>query len=91
MFDKENIGSLKLKFLKYFLINGHLFWKDPGGVLLSYVDEDEVDMIMVDFHKGVCGGKHYWKGTSYKILRGRYYWPTLFSDVNGKVRACTEH
>jgi hypothetical protein len=36
----------------------------------------------------VCGGHHFWKSTAYKILRVGYYWPSLFSDVCAKVRAC---
>ena len=41
-------------------------------------------------HKGACGGHLYWKSTTNKILRVGYYWPTLFSDVYKKVRACLE-
>ena len=37
----------------------------------------------------MCGYK-YSKATAFKILRARYYWPTLFSDVYHRVRACVE-
>jgi hypothetical protein len=43
---------------------------------------------MTEFHEGVCGGHHFWKSTAYKILRAAYYWPSVFSDVYLKVRAC---
>lgn len=55
-FDKAKESSLKLKVVKYCIINVHLFWKDPMGVLLNCIDEDEVGMIMEDFHNGVCRG-----------------------------------
>jgi hypothetical protein len=42
---------------------------------------------MTQFH-GVCGGHHLWKRTTYKILSVGYYWPSLFVDVNVKVRKC---
>jgi hypothetical protein len=77
-FDKSKARSLKLKAVKYCIINQNLFWKDPGGILLKCIDEDESNWIMTDLHKGVCGGHQYWKATTYKILRVGYYWPTLF-------------
>ena len=36
---------------------------------------------MQEFHKGDCGGHLYWNGTTHKILRDGFYWPTLFSDT----------
>lgn len=41
-------------------------------------------------HKGACGGHLYWKSTTNKILIAGYYWPTLFSNVYKKVRACLQ-
>lgn len=39
-------------------------------------------------HSSVCGGHHYWRTTTYKILRADYFWPSLFYDVCVEVRAC---
>eukprot|EP00253_Pinus_taeda_P023333 PITA_23333 len=55
--------------------------KDPGGVLLNYLVEEEAKQVMEDFHKGDCGSHLFWKTTANKILRAAYYWPTLFVDV----------
>eukprot|EP00253_Pinus_taeda_P012042 PITA_12042 len=35
-----------------------------------------------------CGGHLYWKLTTNKILRARFYWPTLFFDVKKYVTSC---
>jgi hypothetical protein len=43
---------------------------------------------MFEFHSSLCGGHHFWKATSHKILRARYYWPTVFTDICRRVRAC---
>ena len=82
--------SFKLKAIKYFILNQSLYWKDPGGILLNYVDEDESHRSMFELHKGACGGHHYWKATSYEILGVGYYWPTLCSDVFATVKSCME-
>jgi hypothetical protein len=80
--------TLKLHAIKYCIIDGKLFWKDPLGFLLSCLVETETEKVIDEFHEGVCGGHHAWRATTYKILRAGYYWPKLFTDVNTKVRAC---
>lgn len=78
---KGKFRSLKLIYSKYYTLDGVLFWKDPGGVLLNFLIENEAKDIMKDFHKGDCGGHHFWKTTTKNILRDGFYWPTLFSDT----------
>ena len=79
--DKSKFISLKLKSVKYCIIDQILFWKDPNGILLRCVIEEEEKQIFCDLHHGVCGGHHHWKYTAFKILRASYYWPILFSDM----------
>jgi hypothetical protein len=86
--DKSKFRSLKLRAVKYCIIDQILFWKDPNGFLLRCVDEKEAEQIFHDLHHGVCGGHHHWKATAFKILRAGYYWPVLFSDIFSQVRAC---
>lgn len=57
---------------------------------MNCVEEDEAQRIMIEMHKGACGGHHYWKDIDYKILWLGYYWPTLFLDVFAKVKAFME-
>jgi hypothetical protein len=85
---KSKARDLKLKAIRYCLIDQVLYWKDPLGVLLRCLDPQEAQRIMFDFHSSLCGGHHFWKTTAYKILRVGYYWPTLFTDVCRKIRAC---
>jgi hypothetical protein len=77
--------TLKLHAVKYCIIDGKLYWKDPLGFLLSCLVETETERVIDEFHEGVCGGHHAWWETAYKILRVGYYWPKLFTDVNTKV------
>ena len=72
---------LKLKALKYFILDNALYWKDPRGVLLNCLVEEESKEVMNDFHKGDCGGHLYLKTGAKKILREGYYWPKFFSYV----------
>jgi hypothetical protein len=80
--------TLKLHAVKYCIIEGQMYWKDPLGFLLFCITEPEIENVINEFHEGVCGGYHIWRATTYNILRAGYYWPKLFTDVNAKVRAC---
>jgi hypothetical protein len=85
---KIKARDLNLKAIRYCLIDQVLYWKDPLGVLLRCLDPQEAQKIMFDFHDSLCGGHHFWRTTAYKILRVGYFWPTLFTDVCEKIRAC---
>ena len=79
--SKSRERSIKLKDAKFCIINQYFYWKDPGGVLLNCLLENEAQQTVKEFHKGDCGGHHSWKVNANKILRAGYYWPTLFLDV----------
>jgi hypothetical protein len=86
--QRRKARSLKLKVVRYYLIDQVLYWKDPLGVLLKCMSPQEAEMIVAEFHSGLCGGHHFWKATAHKILKAGYYWPTVFTDVCKRVRAC---
>jgi hypothetical protein len=87
---KSRAIALKLKAVKYCLIDRALYWKDPLGILLRCLDPLQAQKVMFDFHSSLCGGHHFWKTMAHKILRAGYYWPTLFTDVCREVRACVK-
>jgi hypothetical protein len=53
---KTKARFLKLKELKFFILEGNLYWKYPGGILLNCLLKDEADKVLQDFHAGDCGG-----------------------------------
>jgi hypothetical protein len=57
---------------------------------LSCLIEGEVEKTIREFHKGDCGGHHYWKTTVHNILRDGFYWPNIFIDVYKEVSKCHE-
>jgi hypothetical protein len=88
--EKNKVRDLKLKAIRYCLIDHILYWKDPLGVLLRCLDPQEAQKAMTDFHDSLCGGHHFWRTTTYKILRAGYFWPSLFTDVCANIRACVK-
>jgi hypothetical protein len=86
--QRNKSRALKIKAVRYCLIDQILYLKDPLGVILKCMNSQEANMIMVEFHNSLCGGHHFWKATAHKILRARYYWPTVFVDVCRRVITC---
>ena len=54
---KKKSRTLKLKAAKFCIMNNALYWKDPGGVLLNFLVEEQAKQVMEDFHKGYCRGQ----------------------------------
>jgi len=71
--QRSEARALKLKAVKYYLVDRVLYWKDPLGVLLKCMNPQEAQRIIVEFHDSLCGGHHFWKTKAYKILRDGYY------------------
>jgi hypothetical protein len=88
--EKRKVRDLKLISIKYSLIDQVLYWKDPLGVLLRCLDPQEAQNIMFDFHDSWCGGNNFWKTIAYKILKASYFWPSLFTNIYAKIRACVK-
>ena len=76
---------LKQKASRFFILEGKLYWKERGGVLLNCVDEQEEKRLIEEFRARECGCHHYWKATINKIMRTGFYCPTIFSDTHKKV------
>jgi hypothetical protein len=64
---------LKLKSLKYYILNGNLYRKDVGDMLLNCLLKDEANKALHKFHEGYCGENLNWKATANKILRASFY------------------
>jgi len=79
---------LKMKSLKFFILDNALFWRNHEGILLNYLLKEESEKVLQKFHAGDYGGHLYWKTTADKILRAGLYWPTLFSDVKKFETSC---
>jgi len=76
------IRALRLKAMKYCLTENGLGWKDPDGVLLRCVNQEEANKLLTKLHFRHCGGHFTVHTTTHKILRDGYYWPTLFVDTH---------
>ena len=52
--NKEQARDVNLKVVKFLILNDYLYWKDPGGVLLNCLLENEAKAKIQEFHKEDC-------------------------------------
>ena len=52
---------LKLKTLKYCILDGNFYWKDVGGILLNCLLKDEAGKALQELHEGDFCGHLNWK------------------------------
>ena len=86
--DKERARFLKQKASRFCILEGKLYWKEPEGMLLNCVDEQEEKRLIEEFHARECEGLHYQKSIVNKIMRAGFYWSTIFSNTHKKVVSC---
>jgi hypothetical protein len=77
--------ALRLKAMKYCFTANVLSLKDPYGFLLRCLNQEEDNELLRELHSEHCDGYFVAHTTAHKILRARYYWPTLFTDTHRYV------
>jgi len=50
--------TLKWQVIKYCIVDAKLYWKDPLGLLLNFLTKSEIEGVIDEFHKEICGGNH---------------------------------
>jgi hypothetical protein len=80
--------TLKMKSNQYVLIVDILFRRNYHGILLRCVDENKAQELMREFHEGICGRHFSPTTTTHKIIRDRFYWPSIYKDSYATIRKC---
>ena len=71
--SKTKARFIKLKVVRFCILEKVLYWKDIGGILIKCLLKDDADKVMPEFHGGDCGDHIYWKTTANKIMRASFY------------------
>ena len=78
--DKEEAKRVKRISVRYLMVADKLYKMGRSTPMLCCASEDDVSLVSKEVHEGICeihiGG---WALSS-KILRARYFWPTMLKD-----------
>jgi hypothetical protein len=69
------------------LIAGQLYKMGLDEILRRCVMKAERPLILIESHEGITGGHYTGKETTYKVLKGGLWWPTLHIDAKDYYRA----
>jgi hypothetical protein len=72
----------------YQLIGDELFKTSVTWLLLRCLSADEVKVLQVQTHAGVCGGHIVARALVGKVFMQGFYWPSIIDDASKLVTTC---
>lgn len=86
--DKVEARTLRTRSACYTLIGDQLYRRRFSAPLLRCVTSEEVDYIMREIHKGICGNYTAARSLANKVVRQGYYWLLIQEDIYNFVKRC---
>ena len=84
----KNKRALRLKAIKYEIIDNVLFKKNYDSILLRCLEKTEAKKVLQELDNGPEEGHFGGNTIGHKIIHAGYYWATLFNDSHDYVRKC---
>ncbi|XP_075665537.1 uncharacterized protein LOC142635226 [Castanea sativa] len=86
--DKTEARKIQIRAAHFVIIDDILYKQGCSLPYLRCADLEEVDYMLREIHKGICGNHARARSLAGKALRAGYYWSTLQKDTHDLVRAC---
>ena len=72
----------------YLIVDNTLYRREVDSILQCCLTHEEAEVVLNDFHGGVCGGHLSGISIAQNILRVGYFWPSIFKDCIDAVKRC---
>ena len=92
--DPKEASKLRLRSARFTIHRGTLYKRGFFTPILKRIAREDADYVLREVHEGVCGNHIGARALAGKVLRQRYYWPTMLRDATelvGKCKVCQEH
>ncbi|XP_072084471.1 uncharacterized protein [Arachis hypogaea] len=86
--DEQDAKTVRREATKYVAIQGQLYKRGLNQPLLKCLRSDQMDYVLGEVHEGCCGHHIGGKALVRKLVRARYYWPSMMSDAQEFVIRC---
>ena len=86
--DKAEARKIQIRGTCFVIVENMLYKQGYSLPYLRCANSEEVDYVLHEIHKGVCRNHAKARSLIGKVLRARYYRPTLQKDAYDIVRAC---
>nr|KYP76554.1 Retrovirus-related Pol polyprotein from transposon 412 [Cajanus cajan] len=88
--DKNKSRKMRVKSAKFVIVGDELFKRGISTPLLKCLTTPQAAYVIEEIHRGICGMHSGACSMETRVLRARYYWPTLKSDCQAYVQKCKE-
>ena len=85
---KDIARKLKIQASRFVLVRDVLYKRGFSQPYLRCLSHDEANYVMREVHEGICGNHSRARSLVHKLIRARYYWPTILKDAQAYVKAC---
>ena len=83
---KKVTRKLKVQATRFVLIKDVLYKRGFSYPYLRCLGPEEADYVMREVHEGICGNHSGLWSLVHKLIRARYYWPTMQKDAQIYVK-----
>ena len=87
---KDEARKLRVWLARYVLLNEVLYKRGFSQPYLRCLSLDEANYVLREVHKGACENHSGAKSLIHKVVRARYYWPTIQADTKAYVKVCNQ-
>ena len=85
--DKAKARKIQIRAARFVIIDDVLYKRGYSLPYLRCANSEEADYILCEINEVICGNHVGAKSLAGKVLRARYYWPTLQKDTYNIVKA----
>nr|KYP31356.1 Retrovirus-related Pol polyprotein from transposon 17.6 [Cajanus cajan] len=84
------LPKMRVRSAKFVIVRDELFKRGISTSLLKCLTEPQATYVIEEIHRGICGMHSRACSMVTRVLRARYYWPTLKSNCQAYVQKCKE-
>ena len=86
--DKSEAWKVQIRFSRFIIIDDVLYrWGHPY-LYLRCTNPEESNYVLQEIYEGICSNHARARSLAGKLLKARYYWPTIQKDAFDLVKAC---
>ena len=86
--DPKEASKLRSRSVRFTIHQGTLYKRGFLSPILKCIAREDDDYVPREVHEGVCVNHIKAQTLEGKVLRQRYYWPTMLRDATELVRKC---
>ena len=87
---KEAARKLKIQVARFVLIKDVLYKIGFSCPYLRCLGTEEADYVIKEVHEGIFGNHSRSRSLLHKLMRARYYWPTIQKDAEAYIKTCNK-